>query len=447
MKRARQIVPPVVAPVAALLAALLVSGVASADPERLSGRWVERWGVFQRRTVRFELVRDGEGWRAEARSPRRGAPHRLTLVRSGGAGARSGADVWTLRLEQRATGRGLSEVLEEEDGGWRWTSRAEVTLRAKGRQLEGKDDDSGAFLIELPTDAPAADGAAGATASAPSPEAGPGELGEGSSSALPVVRVLITGFDRFPRPVNHPHWVGRGTDLEDREAQINPSGWSVRNFDAASLDPALRQRVRIELHRLTDVPVVYVEGARTITERIAAVDADVCISTGVGSGGNVDADVESTCTNLMHDGSGLSGEGEGPFQLPASWPPAGPESSWSPEDRAWLWRYPDNAGVSYNRKPIDPTRPERLRSSLPVGQIVSRAQGEGLRAHDGQGGPGNYICNNVMFKVVDTQASRGRIGGFIHLAQWNERKQQDYLKVLRVAIEESVKAFLERPSN
>lgn len=438
MKRARQIVPAAVA----LITAMLVSGVASADPERLSGRWVERWGVFQRRTVRFELVREGEGWRAETRSPRRGAPHRLTLVRSGD-------DCWTLRLERRTTGRGLSEVVEEEDtGGWRWTSHAEVPLRAKGRQLEGKSD-SGGFLVELPTD----DGAAGGAADATSTEAGagagagPGGLGEGSSSALPVVRVLITGFDRFPRPLNHPHWVGRGTDLEDREAQINPSGWSVRNFDAASLDPALRQRVRIELHRLTDVPVVYVEGARTITDRIAAVDADVCISTGVGSGGNVDADVESTCTNLMHDGSGLSGEGEGPFQLPASWPPAGPESSWSPEDRAWLWRYPDNAGVSYDRKPIDPTRPERLRSSLPVDRIVSRAQGEGLSAHDGQGGPGNYICNNVMFKVVDTQASRGRVGGFIHLAQWSERKQQDYLKVLRVAIEESVKAFLERPSN
>lgn len=433
MTRARQLFPPAVA----LVVGVLVSGVAWADPD-LPGRWTERWTAFSRRTVRFDLAPAGDGsWVGQTRSPRLRQARRLRL-------ARQGDDVWELRIERRAQTTGMADVVAgERDDGWAWVHDRTVRLTRTGDRLEG-----GGFVIDVPPVAEAGDGDAGAAA-APNAhtQPGPGGLGESSSSRLPVVRVLLTGFDRFPRPINHPHWVSRGTDVERREPQINPSGWSVRNFDAASLDPALRERVRIEIHRLTDVPVVYVEGARTITDRIAAVDADVCISTGVGSGGNVDADVESTCTNLMHDGSGLSGEGEGPFQLPPAWPPAGPESSWSQEDRAWLWRYPDNAGVSYNRKKIDPTRPDTLRSSLPVERIVARVSGEGLRAHDGLGGPGNYICNNVMFKVVDTQAARGRIGGFIHLAQWNERKQQDYLKVLTLAVEESVKAFLERPSN
>lgn len=431
MKRARRAVAPVVA----LVVGVLVSGVAWADPS-LAGRWTERWGVFSRRTVRFDLAPAGDGtWAAEVQSPRRREARRLTLTTAG--------DGWTLQVERRAKNTGLAEVVEDErDGGWRWVLCSTHQLRRSGDQLEGDG-----FVIRVPEGSTAPGSAAAAPTTETRTPATPGDLGGESSSTLPVVRVLLTGFDRFPRLVNHPHWVSMGADVEEREPRINPSGWSVRNFDAASIDPELRRRVRIEVHRLTDVPVVYVEGARTITNKIQEVDADVCISTGVGSGGNVDADVESTCTNLMHDGSGLSNEGEGPFQLPANWPPASDRSSWSAEERAWLWRYPDNAGVSYNRKPIDPTRPDRLHSSLPVQQIVSRASGAGLSAHDGAGGPGNYICNNVMFKVVDTQATRGRIGGFIHLAQWSEAKQQDYLKVLQLAVEESVKAFLERPSN
>ncbi|MCO5167810.1 MAG: hypothetical protein M9894_15805 [Planctomycetes bacterium] len=424
MRTSRTIVAPFVA-----LAAAMVTSVAFADPQQLPGRWTE-WDTFRRRTVKFQLAPvEGGAWQGETRSPR-GYPRRLTLTRTEQEG-------WRLRLEQRVrTGSLVDELLERDDGGWTWGPHSVVALEERSGRLEGSN-----IVIELPRTADAA---------APAPvgplATGPGALGEPSSSPLPVVRVLLTGFDRFPRPANHPRWLN--TPEDRREPSINPSGWAVRNFDPALLDPALRGRVRIEVHRLTDVPVVYVEGARAITDRIKQVDADVAISFGVGSDGNVDADVETTCTNVMHDGSGLSGEGEGPFFLPAHWPPSGPQSGWSAEDRSWLWRYPDNAGVSYNRKKIDPTKPDRLRSTLPVREIVRRCEREGLTAHDGGGGPGQYICNNVMFKVIDTQAERGRIGGFIHMAQWDERKQDRYLKVLRLAVEESVKAVLEtRPSN
>lgn len=425
MRTSRTIVAPIVA-----LTAAMVAGVAFADPQQLSGRWTE-WATLRRNTVRFRLAPiEGGAWQCETRSPRN-FPRRLTLTRTG--------DAWRLRLEQRVRVGSLVDELLDREGGWAWGPHSVVELEERDGRLVG-----GNFVIDLPREA-AAPGPAPATPVGPLASQ-PGALGEASSSELPVVRVLLTGFDRFPRPANHPRWLN--TPEDRREPSINPSGWAVRNFDPALLDPALRGRVRIEVHRLTDVPVEYVEGARAITDRIKQVDADVAISFGVGSDGNVDADVETTCTNLMHDGSGLSGEGEGPFHLPAHWPPSTPQSRWSDEDRAWLWRYPDNAGVSYNRKKIDPTKPDRLRSTLPVREIVRRSEREGLTAHDGGGGPGQYICNNVMFKVIDTQAERGRIGGFIHMAQWDERKQDRYLKVLRLAVEESVKAYLEaRPSN
>lgn len=401
----------------------LGAGVASADPA-LSGRWRERWGLFQSRTVRFELEPCGHGtWRAEVTAPRDRAPRRLTLHGHEGD--------WTMRVERRQQTPGLAGAIAGEGGEWSWGDAREVALRREGDDLTG-----GGFTIRRPLGA-----SSPPTTATDAP--GPGTLGDGSSSSLPVVRVLITGFDKFPRPINHPHWVGMGTAPEGRTPRINPSGWAVRNFDLSLLDPALRRRARIELHRLTDVPVVYVEGARAITDRIREVDADVCISMGVGSDGGVDADVETTCTNVMNDG-GSGNQGPGPFQLPASWPPAGPQSEWGVEDQRWLFRYPDNAGVSYDHMPIDPTKPDTLRSTLPVSQIVRRCEAAGLRAHDGAGGPGQYICNNVMFKVIATQAERGRLGGFIHLAQWHEPSRDRQLRVVACAIEESVKAFLDR---
>lgn len=409
----------------AIACALAVGLRADADPTTLAGRWTERWGLFKRKTTGFELrPTTADVWQAEVASPRKREPRRLTLRRCPSNG-------WQLTVERRVQAAGLADVIAGTDAGWTWGQPESVALDVADGRLVG-----GGFRIDLPSDPIAA---------APVPSSGPGALGEPSSSSLPVVRVLVTGFDRFPRPVNHPAW--HHTPADRRTPSINPSGWAVRNFDPAMIDPSLRSRVRIEVTRLTDVPVEYVVGARAIVDKIHEVDADVAISFGVGADSGADADVETTCTNLMHDGSGFDGEGEGPFQLPASWPPAGDSSTWSEEDRAWLWRYPDNAGVSYNRRKIDPTLPDTLRSTLPVSKIVQRVERDGLSAVDGGGGPGQYICNNVMFKVIDAQTKRGRIGGFVHMASWDEGKRARYTTVLRLAIEESVKAFLARPTN
>ena len=423
MRSRRQVPAAVVAALAATWA-----GVASAEPALVRGTWRE-----DGREATVSLRQDGpRRWSGAAVSPD-GRPARLRLLE------RAGAFTLQVRLDRAPETPGIVGGLEgdaerpADDRGPRGPESRRVSLAREGTCLVG-----GGFRLSL---APAGDPAGGDGAdSGAAPIDRP--LGETEARPRPV-RVLITGFDKFPRPRNHPHWVSRGAPERDREPKVNPAGWAVRNFDPATLDAALQLEAPIEVNRLNDVPVVYVEGARAVTDQIERVDADVAISFGVGSDGDVDGDVESVCFNRMSDGWSASGDQDpGPFQLPADWPPRGDPSTWSEADRVWRWRYPDNAGVSYANAPIDPAAPERLGSSLPVAQIVASVERRRLRAHDGAGGPGQYICNNVMFRVVQVQAARGRIGGFVHLAQWSEARRDAYLTVVRCAIEESVRAVL-----
>ncbi len=405
-----------------------VAPLAQADPDdRLSARWKEGGGPVARK-VDFVLARCPQRgvWTAELLSPKKREPHQLELRRSG-----QSFELLVRAREQETVGAAGAIAGRVAADSWHWGAPRVVRLTQHGDQLEGEG-----FKITRPV------GVAATTTDPVRPD--PGALG--GPADLPVVRVLITGFDRFPTLRNHPNNVSWSGELSTREAPTNPSGWVVRNFDLARVSPDLRRRARIELHRLVDVPVEYVRGAALITRTISEVNADVCISMGVGSDGNVDADVETTCRNRMSDGSSFGSDlGEGPFQLSPSWPPRGERSTWSEEDRMWSSRYPDNAGVSMNGKAIEEGGPDSRRSSLPVQQIVERVERAGLSAHDGQGGPGTYICNNVMYEVTRVQESRGELGGFIHLAQWSESKRDDYVKVVTAAIEASVEAALTPP--
>ena len=313
-----------------------------------------------------------------------------------------------------------------------------VALQQRGALLVGELN--GRWTL----DHPAKDGPLGAPLSSSAP------ISSGTPIDSPAlgrrrVTVLVTGFDRFPRPPNHPRWLQDRRPPSERIPEVNPSGWGVRHLDIARIDSALLAEVDVVLHKLTDVPVVYEEGARAITEAIARLRPDVVISFGVGSDRGADADVERTCENLMDDSHEFGLEEQGPFHLPSTWPPeADDRSLWSNDDKAWLYRYPDNAGVSYNGASIDPEGPTGLTSTLPVERIVARVQSEGLQAIDGGGGPGRYICNNVMFRVIQAQTERGGIGGFIHLPSWRESRQEQFLNVMAFAIEESVRAVVER---
>lgn len=387
---------------------LLLAIPAMAQPAAVGGRW-----KVGEQEVEFSLARDVAVYAGETTHPASGQARRLSLRFHGGSR-------WTLLVERRVEAPGVSGAITGQTGAPAWGEPVLVELK---RGLLGGPLKGEGFRIDCPSPKP--------------PVSSVPDLSVLAEKT--VVRVLITGFDRFPRLANHPTWHGGVAN-----PSINPSGWAVRNFDTTTLDPELLKTVEIELYRMVDVPVLYVESARMICEEAARVNADVVISFGVGADGNVDADVETECANAMDDCSDPFNPDKGPFQLPASWPPSGPESSWSETDQQWRWRYPDNAGVSYNGARIDPAAPDTLRSTLPVAKVVERAKKAGLSAIDGGGGPGRYICNNVMFKVIQTQTARGRVGGFVHLAQWSTAKQKDYLTVVRLAVEESARAFAKK---
>jgi pyrrolidone-carboxylate peptidase len=416
---------------------LLIGTPAAADPDQLDGTW--RRGRFLRSatTTSFSLQRTApNSYQGLATKPRSECNYRLSLTWA--------TERWELSLEREVfvEGSGITDRLdgtEDETTRSVWRHHRMIALEQRDDRLVGCG-----FSIQAPTQ-PEPTPPEVVVPEVVGPEQPPvadGSLGDDPEPEV-VVHVLITGFDRFPRPRNHPRWLNTPEDL--RTPMINPSGWVVRNFDPETLDPELRRRARIVVHQLTDVPVHYVAGAAQITAEAARVDADVVISFGVGANSGADADVETRCSNVMDDSSEPFAEDDhGPFHLPDAWPPAR-RADWSDEDQLWAMRYPDNAGVSYNGAKIDEDQPEQLTSTLPVQAIVDRVKDADLRAIDGgYNGPGTYICNNVMFKVIQTQTARGGIGGFIHLASWSERRQDSYHTVARVAIEESVRAYLDR---
>ncbi|MGE0710220.1 MAG: hypothetical protein AB7N76_07765 [Planctomycetota bacterium] len=423
---------------------LLLTAVASANEETRDGTWTEGG---QRSS--FSLVQRKGAWVGTTRAPASNKLHRLTLRERSGK--------WELALERKENVAGAAQRLKPGlFPRMRWVEGGAVALHREGDDLVG--DHTWRIHFPCPRAAAARANAAqpagaGEVDATRSPEGAATPEGAGSQASAPdtrpVVRVLLTGFDRFPRLINHPHYAGydgKLPPLDERQPSINPSGWAVRAFEVEQHLPAeLRGRVRIELHKLNDLPVVYVESGQAVAEAIERLQPHVVISTGVGADGGADADVERTCENLMSDGWSYGSDVDhGPFQLPASWPPAGPTSEWSEEDRAWLSRYPDNNGVSYDRMPIVPGGPDVLHSTLPVERITRAVTAAGLRSIDGGGGPGRYICNNVMYRVVRAQQARGQLGGFIHLARWNESRQDSYLKVLSVAIEACTEEVLAR---
>ncbi len=337
---------------------------------------------------------------------------------------------WALLLERRCpAARGLAGRLADEqaqgDGVWRRLRRVPLT-RADERALVSLD---GAWRLTLPA------GEQPQAAVAPVASA---------AATRPRVTVLLTGFDRFPRSRNHPTYVRIDAPEASRTPRVNSSGWAVRHFDPGRLSADLLRDVEVIVHTRTDLPVEYGRASQAVLDAVAALEPDVAIGFGVGADFGT-ADVEQTCENLRQDGSAWGQEdlGVGPFYLPADWPPAAPMSEWDAEARRWLWRYPDNAGVSYQGAPIDPVGPSVRKSTLPVARIVRRLNEAGIYAIDGGDGPGRYICNELMYTLIGAQTARDRIGGFIHLRAWSEAWQDSFLQVLALAVEESVRAWLE----
>lgn len=434
-----------------LIALAALVGLAAAAPssaqdkkkaEQLSASW-----QGAEATSRFGLERKGGSYRGEV--THEGEHYRLRLRERDGR--------WELQLNRRTlvgaaqrVGGGEPRKYRYRDAGalaLDWAAGSERVLVGQGLRIEWpetKQAKAGAPNDESPRDASPKDAPLGSSPDASDPESGePQDDPVAPAAPKPVIKVLLTGFDRFPKLRNHPRWVQSSVPEGERLPDVNPAGWAVRHFDPGTLSPELLERAEIQVLRLNDLPVVYVDAAQAVIEAIGRLEPDVVISFGVGANGSADVDVERRCSNLMRDGWGYGDDQDrGPFQLSTTWPPATPRSQWSSEDSRWLSRYPDNAGVSYAGAEIVPGAPETLTSTLPVDRIVAACRAAGLRPIDGGSGPGEYICNNVMFQVIRTQAARGKLGGFIHLRSWSEDKQGLFLTAVKCAVEGSVEQVL-----
>ena len=89
----------------------------------------------------------------------------------------------------------------------------------------------------------------------------------------------------------------------------------------------------------------------------------------------------------------------------------------TPELLAVNWRMgaiADNAGVAYAGERIDPSGPDAIMTSLPVGRMVEAIREAGLPGRLSLSA-GAYVCNDLYYAVMRTQERYGYKGLFIHV--------------------------------
>lgn len=169
-------------------------------------------------------------------------------------------------------------------------------------------------------------------------------------------RVLITGFDPFD---NEP---------------INAAWEVVKELDGLVTDEAtvvVRQ-----------VPTVFYKSIERLYETMEEVQPDVVICVGQ-AGGRSAVSVERIGVNMSDA------------------------------------RIPDNDGVSLVQASIEESGPAGYFSTLPVRTIVETLREAGIPAEESWSA-GTYVCNHILYGLMhklqqDVFASRGVIGGFIHI--------------------------------
>ena len=77
-------------------------------------------------------------------------------------------------------------------------------------------------------------------------------------------------------------------------------------------------------------------------------------------------------------------------------------------------RIADNAGVSMENKPIDPSAADGFFTTLPIREIVKAIQGLQISAKVSYSA-GAFICNEIFFAAQRHLATSDVISGFIHL--------------------------------
>ena len=163
--------------------------------------------------------------------------------------------------------------------------------------------------------------------------------------------VLLTGFEPFNKETVNPAW----------EAVRALGGWSGDGFV-------------VEVRQL---PCVFGEARRLISEAIAAVKPDVVIAVGQ-AGGRVDMSVERIAINV---------------------------------DDAPI---PDNAQRQLVDEPIVDGGPAAYFSTLPIKAIVAALRAQGVPASVSQSA-GTFVCNHVFYGLMHATAGTPVRAGFVHI--------------------------------
>lgn len=154
-------------------------------------------------------------------------------------------------------------------------------------------------------------------------------------------------------------------------------------FDGASVNPSWEAVSRVpdriagqDVHRLR-LPVVYGEAANLLRREIARIRPEVVICCGV-AGGRQAVTPELVAINYRHA------------------------------------RIPDNAGQQYSGQQIQPDAPAAYMTSLPVHDMIEAMKAAEIPAYLSLSA-GAYVCNDVYFALLASEAEYGHRGLFLHV--------------------------------
>lgn len=154
-------------------------------------------------------------------------------------------------------------------------------------------------------------------------------------------------------------------------------------FDGADTNPSWEAVSRMAdqiaghaVHRLR-LPVVYGEAAQMLLREIALIRPEIVVCCGV-AGGRQAVTPELVAINYRHA------------------------------------RIPDNAGQQYSAQPIDEGGPAAYMTQLPVHDMIDAMKAAEIPAYLSLSA-GAYVCNDVYFALLASEADLGHRGLFIHV--------------------------------
>ena len=177
-------------------------------------------------------------------------------------------------------------------------------------------------------------------------------------------------------------------------------------FDGASVNPSWEAVCRVpdqiagrEVRRLR-LPVVFGEAADLLREAIAQLRPELVISCGV-AGGRQAVTPELVALNYRHA------------------------------------RIPDNAGNSYFGVPIDPDGPAALMTRLPIHALIDAVKAAGIPCALSLSA-GAYVCNDVYWGLLSSEADFGHRGLFIHVPGEDVVSVEDMARAITLCAEHSL---------